>query len=392
MLPLDGVTVLSLEQAVAAPLATRQLADYGARVIKVERPGEGDFARHYDAVVKGLSSHFVWLNRSKESLALDVRELSGQTVVRRLLEQADVFVQNLAPGAVERLGLAPAELRKRLPRLITCSISGYGSSGPYSDRKAYDLLVQCETGVLAITGTSETPCKVGVAVADIAAGMFAAQGILLALRQRDRTGVGSHIETSLFDGLAEWMGFPAYFTAFGGTAPPRSGAAHATIAPYGPFRVGDGGTVFLAVQNESEWVRLCQSLLGEELAGHPMFATNGRRVANRDRLQELIEQRFAKERTEDLMDRLNEIQIACGRLNDVPEFLDHPQLRLRDRWREVESPSGPLRLMLPPLLIEGMEPVMGRIPAVGEHNGPILQELGLEAGGSGAVREEPLEL
>ncbi len=280
MLPLEGITVVSVEQAVAAPFATRQLADLGARVIKVERPG-GDFARRYDRTVKGLSSHFVWLNRSKESLVLDLKRPEGREVLRRLLSRADVFVQNLAPGAARRLGFGTTELREERPELITCSISGYGESGPYRDKKAYDLLVQCETGVVSVTGTPETPSKVGISVADIAAGMYAYSGILTALFRRERTGEGAALEVSLFEALAEWMGYPLYYTLYGGEQPPRTGASHAAIAPYGPYRCGDGGVVFLGIQNEREWERFCSEVLGRPaLADDPRFADNPSRVRN----------------------------------------------------------------------------------------------------------------
>lgn len=375
MLPLEGITVVSVEQAVAAPFATRQLADLGARVIKVERPG-GDFARRYDRTVKGLSSHFVWLNRSKESLVLDLKRPEGREVLRRLLSRADVFVQNLAPGAARRLGFGATELREERPELITCSISGYGESGPYRDKKAYDLLVQCETGVVSVTGTPETPSKVGISVADIAAGMYAYSGILTALFRRERTGEGAALEVSLFEALAEWMGYPLYYTLYGGEQPPRTGASHAAIAPYGPYRCGDGGVVFLGIQNEREWERFCSEVLGRPaLADDPRFADNPSRVRNRRALGEEIEAVFGGLSSGEVEERLEASGIANARLRDVAGLIGHPQLEARDRWREVGSEAGPLRALLPPVLF-GEEPVMGPIPEAGEHTEAILEELG----------------
>ncbi|MEW6638361.1 MAG: CaiB/BaiF CoA-transferase family protein [Actinomycetota bacterium] len=377
MLPLEGITVVSLEQAVAAPFATRQLADLGARVIKVERPKVGDFARHYDETVKGLSSHFVWLNRSKESLSLDLKAPGSREVMRKLLGRADVFVQNLAPGAAGRLGLGAKELRELYPRLIVCDISGYGSSGPYRDKKAYDLLVQCESGLVSITGTEETPSKVGISVADIAAGMYAYSGILTALYERERTGEGTALEVSLFEALAEWMGFPAYFTAYGGKQPPRTGASHAAIAPYGPYPCGDGKTVFLGIQNEREWERFCETVLERPGMVHdPRFSTNSRRVENRPELNRVIGKVFHRHPSEEVLSRLDRAGIANARMRSMHEFLEHPQLLARDRWREVSSPVGSLRALLPPVTVEGQEPVMGPIPDVGEHTEAILRELG----------------
>ncbi|MGZ3665903.1 MAG: CaiB/BaiF CoA transferase family protein [Ktedonobacterales bacterium] len=377
MAPLDGITVVSLEQAVAAPFATRQLADLGARVIKVERPGEGDFARHYDATVRGMSAYFVWLNRSKESLTLDLKHAEAATILQRLLATADVFVQNLAPGAAERLGLSAAALTSRYPRLIVCDISGYGSAGPYRDKKAYDLLVQCETGLVSVTGTPEQPAKVGISVADISAGMYAYSGILTALYQRERIGVGAALEVSLFDALGEWMSHPAYYTAYGSHPAARTGASHATIAPYGPFRAGDGSLTYLAVQNEREWARFCAVVLERpELAADPRFTNNAGRVAHREALQEAIELALSNLTGAQVLDRLERAQIANARLNDMREFWEHPQLAARDRWREVESPMGPLRALLPPVTMAGTTPRMGAIPALGEQTEPILRELG----------------
>jgi len=389
MLPLEGITVVSLEQAVAAPFATRQLADLGARIIKVERPGTGDFARSYDTTVKGLSSHFVWLNRSKESLTLDLKQDGAKRVLNRLIERADVFVQNLAPGATGRLGFGTETLRGRHPRLIVCDVSGYGSSGPYRDKKAYDLLVQCEAGLVSITGTPETPSKVGVSIADIACGMYAYSGILAALLRRERTGEGSAFEVSLFEALAEWMGFPAYFTLYGGKEPPRTGASHAAIAPYGPFECGDGEVIFLGIQNEREWRRFCEAVLGRpDMASDELFENNSRRVENREALEEEISAVFEDLPSEEAIRRLDAAGIANARMRTMRSFLDHPQLAARDRWREVGSPIGPLRVLLPPATPADTEPVMALIPGVGEHTDAILEELGYGEESIGALRRE----
>jgi itaconate CoA-transferase len=388
MLPLEGVTVVSLEQAVAAPFATRQLADLGARVVKVERPQVGDFARGYDTTVKGLASHFVWLNRSKESLTLDLKQDGAKEVLSRLIEGADVFVQNLAPGATGRLGFGAETLRERDPRLIVCDVSGYGSSGPYRDKKAYDLLVQCEAGLVSITGTPDTPSKVGVSIADIACGMYAYSGILAALLRRGRTGEGATIEISLFEALAEWMGFPAYFTMYGGKEPPRTGASHAAIAPYGPFRCGDGEVIFLGIQNEREWERFCEVVLGRpEMANDELFTSNSERVENRDILHQEIEAILEKLSSEEAIERLDGAKIANARMRTVRDFLDHPQLEARNRWKEVESPVGPLRALLPPANMDGTEPVMSPIPEVGEHTGKILTELGYDGDAVATLRQ-----
>jgi itaconate CoA-transferase len=376
MLPLKGITVVSLEQAVAAPFATRQLADLGARVVKVERPEVGDFARGYDETVKGLSSHFVWLNRSKESLTLNLKHSEAKDILSRLLANADVFIQNLAPGATERLGFGTYTLREQYPQLIVCDVSGYGSSGPYRDKKAYDLLLQCETGLVSITGTPETPSKVGISIADIACGMYAYTGVLTALYTRQKTGVGAAFEVSLFEALGEWMGFPAYFTAYGGSPPPRTGASHAAIAPYGPFTASDNKTVFFGIQNEREWVRFCEVVLEQpEVATDPRLNSNSKRVANVGELRGVIEGMFRNLTAEQIIGRLDAAQIANARMNTVEEFVDHPQLRARDRWREVNSPVGPLRALLPPVTMEGFDTVMRAIPAVGQHTDGILKEL-----------------
>lgn len=377
-LPLAGVTVVSLEQAIAAPFATRQLADLGARVIKVERPGAGDFARGYDETVHGISSHFVWVNRGKESLALDVKDEASRDVLERLLARADVFVQNLAPGAADRLGLGAETLRERYPRLIVCGISGYGTTGPYRDKKAYDLLVQCEAGLLSITGTQDAPAKAGIPIADIAAGMYAFTGTLTALYERQVTGVGSAFEVSMLDALGEWMGFPYYFATYGGTPPPRTGARHAAIAPYGPYRVGDGGQVFVGVQNDREWAALCTRVLARpDLVDDARFRTNSLRVAGNERLTELIEAAFADRTADEIVASLDAVGIANARMRTIAEYADHPQHAARDRLRTVDSPVGPLRALLPPVTVTGREAAMGAIPAVGEHTAAILAELGL---------------
>jgi itaconate CoA-transferase len=380
-LPLEGITVVSLEQAVAAPFATRQLADLGARVIKVERPGVGDFARSYDETVMGLSSHFVWLNRSKESLALDLRQDEAKEILRRLVARADVFVQNLAPGSAGRLGFGAEELRGEHPRLVYCSISGYGEDGPYTKKKAYDLLVQCEAGLVSITGTPETPSKVGISAADIAAGMYAYSGILSALFRRERTGEGATLEVSMLEALGEWMGFPAYFAGYGGEEPPRSGAAHAAIAPYGPFGCGDGEVIFLGIQNEREWKMFCEEVLGREgMAKDQRFDKNSRRVENRGALHAEIKGVFSGLTSEEVIERLEGAGVANARMRTVRQFLDHPQLDARNRWREFGSPVGPLRGLLPPATMDGAEPVMAPIPEVGEHNEKIIAEIGYGEG------------
>jgi len=376
-LPLEGITIVSLEQAVAAPFATRQLADLGARVIKVERSGVGDFARGYDETVRGMSSHFVWLNRSKESLALDLKEDENKEILRRLVARSDVVVQNLAPGAAGRLGFGAEDLRAEHPHLVYCSVSGYGEGGPYTQKKAYDLLVQCEVGLVSITGTPETPSKVGLPAADIAAGMYAYSGILSALFRRERTGEGATLEVSMLEALAEWMGFPAYFTGYGGEEPRRSGASHAAIAPYGPFACGDGEIVFLGIQNEREWKRFCEEVLGREgMAEDDRFDKNSRRVENRDELHAEIEEAFSSLSSEEAIERLEGAGVANARMRTVRQFLDHPQLEARNRWREFGSPVGPLRGLLPPATLAGAEPVMATIPEVGEHNEKLLAELG----------------
>ena len=378
--PLEGITVVGLEQVIAGPFCTRQLAELGARVIKIERPGGGDAARGYDKTVQGLSSHFVWVNRSKESLCLDVKHPDAKPVLDKLMANADVFVQNLAPGAAERLGLGAAELRAKHPKLIWCGISGYGPAGPYADKKAYDLLVQCEAGLLSVTGTPQQPAKAGIPVADIAAGMYALSSILAALYRRQAEGVGATLDITMFESLGEWMGFPAYFTAYGGAAPPRSGAHHATIVPYGPFKAGDGKTVFLSIQNEREFERYCDAvLLNSELKSNPKFSSGPVRAANRNAMHEEIDRVFSKLTAAKILERLDAADIANARLNSMQEFWDHPQLEARGRWREVGTPAGPIDAMQPPFNMDGFEPRMDAVPALGAHSTAILAELGFSS-------------
>jgi itaconate CoA-transferase len=375
---LEGLTVVSIEQAVAAPFATRQLADLGARVIKVERPGQGDFARDYDETVMGMSSHFVWLNRSKESIALDLKTDAGRRAMLALVARADVFVQNLAPGAAERLGLGAADLRAKHPGLIHVSISGYGPGGPYTDKKAYDLLVQCEAGLVSITGSPDEPAKVGISVADIAAGMYAYTGVLTALLRKGRTGEGATVEISMLESLGEWMGFPMYYAWYGGRSPERSGASHAAIAPYGPFPCAGGEQVFLGVQNEREWAVFADKVLDTpELATDERFVNNSLRVAHREDLNAEIAKTFSTISADDAIDRLEAAGIANARLRDLAGLVGHEQLAARNRWREVDSPVGPIKALVPPATLDGDEPMMGPIPAPGQHTEQILAELGL---------------
>ena len=379
MLPLQGITVVSLEQAVAAPFATRQLADLGARVIKVERPGPGDFARGYDKTVKGLSSHFVWTNRSKESITLDLKHEEAKKVLDKLLSEADVFVQNLAPGAVDRLGFSAQELQKKYPKLIICSISGYGTFGPYTNKKAYDLLIQCEAGLVSVTGTEETPSKAGISIADIAAGMYTYTGVLTAIISRYKTGKGAIIEVSMLEALAEWMGYPLYYSAYGKSEPQRTGASHATIYPYGPFKAGDQKMVFLGIQNEREWVQFCEEVLDKtEIAVDERFNNNSNRVANKDALRAIIETVFQNMDSDAIISSLEGAKIANARLNTVTELVEHPQLQARNRWREVDSPVGMLKALLPPVTSDEIDTVMNPVPAVGEHTASILEEFGFD--------------
>ncbi|HUA76584.1 MAG TPA: CaiB/BaiF CoA-transferase family protein, partial [Acetobacteraceae bacterium] len=375
--PLDGILVVTLEHAIAAPFATRQLADLGARVIKVERPGAGDFARSYDDRVRGLASHFVWCNRSKESLTLDLKHAEAGEILSRLLAKADVLVQNLAPGAAARLGLSEEALRPTHPRLILCDISGYGEDGPYRDRKAYDLLIQSEAGFLSVTGTEDHPSKAGISIADIAAGMYAYSGILAALIERNATGRGSKVEIAMLEALGEWMSFPLYYAFEGQAPPPRTGAAHATIYPYGPFATADGRTVMLGLQNEREWKIFCEAVLRKPaLAADPRFDSNGKRAANRELLAPIVTGIFAALTAEELVGLLDQAGIANAHVNDMPALWAHPQLAARRRWRKVGSPAGPVPALLPPANASTFAPRMDAVPALGEHSDVILGELG----------------
>ena len=379
MRPLAGITVVTLEHAIAAPFATRQLADLGARVIKVERPGVGDFARGYDERVRGLASHFVWTNRSKESLTLDVKHPEAQEILHRLvLERADIVIQNLAPGAAARLGLSYETLAPKKPELIVCDISGYGADGPYRDKKAYDLLIQSEAGFLSVTGTEDEPSKAGPSIADIAAGMYAYSSILAALLQRERTGRGQHLDISMLESLVEWMNYPLYYAFEGAPPPARTGASHATIYPYGPFPAGDGKTVMLGLQNEREWALFCKTVLQRpELANDPRFATNSKRSAAREELRAIIIDAFVGLTAEQVVERLDQAQIANAQVNDMHAVWEHPQLKARKRWREVDTPAGRVPALLPPGSWEEGDPRMDGVPALGEHTASILAELGL---------------
>jgi len=374
--PLDDVLVVALEQAVAAPYATRQLADLGARVIKIERPGAGDFARGYDRTVRGQSSYFVWLNRGKESVELDVKDPADRALLGAIIDRADVFVQNLIPGAARRLGLDAETLRAGHPSLIHCSISGYGESGPYASKKAYDLLVQCEAGLVMSTGTPETPSKAGFSVADLSTGMFAFSGILTALYDRERTGAGATLRVSLLDALGELMTQPAYFSRYGGEPPRRTGARHPSISPYGPFKVCDG-SVFFGIQNEREWLILCLDVLHRgDLAADPRFASNPARVTHNDELTAIIEESFLTRSADQVSDALESAGIASARLRAPADLADHPQLRARDRWRTVGTPGGEIEALLPPVEVAGSDPVMGPVPALGEHTAAVRMEFG----------------
>lgn len=377
MRPLEGITVITLEHAIAAPFCTRQLADLGARVIKVERPGVGDFARAYDERVRGLASHFVWTNRSKESLTLDVKHEASGRILMTLLERADVLVQNLAPGAAARLGLSYESLKEQFPRLIVCDVSGYGADGPYRDKKAYDLLIQSESGFLSITGSTDEPSKAGCSIADISAGMYAYSNILAALIQRGKTGRGRHIDVSMLESMVEWMSYPLYYSMDGAAPPPRAGASHATIYPYGPFVAGDGKTVMLGLQNEREWAAFCGKVLGRpELASDPRFSSNSRRVAAKPELREIIVEVFSRLTAEQVIALLDAAQIANARMNDMHELWQHAQLKARGRWVAVDTPAGSVPALLPPGMSNADAPRMDAVPALGEHTDMILQELG----------------
>jgi itaconate CoA-transferase len=374
MLPLNGITVIAFEHAVSAPFATRQLADLGARVIKIERPGVGDFARGYDERVRGLSSYFVWCNRSKESLTLDVKHPAASEILSRLLDKADVLVQNLAPGATERLGLSYEALRGRHPKLIFCDISGYGADGPYRDKKAYDLLIQSESGFVSVTGTPEHPAKAGCSIADISAAMYATNTILAALIARGNTGQGCRIDLSMLESMAEWMSNPLYYAFDGAPPPPRAGAAHATIYPYGPFAAGDGKSIMLGLQNEREWATFCEKVLEQpELAADARFITNSKRSDARTELSAIVTQVFSELTSQQVLERLDYARIANARVNDMHDLWDHPQLKARDRWVTVETPAGPIPALIPPGMTEAR---MGAVPELGEHTEPILRELG----------------
>jgi itaconate CoA-transferase len=386
--PLEGITVVSLEHAIAAPFCTRQLADLGARVIKIERPGVGDFARGYDTRVHGLSSHFVWTNRSKESLTLNLKDEEGKRIIDRLLQEADVLVQNLAPGAAAGLGLSAGVLHEKHPRLIVCDISGYGEDGPYRDKKAYDLLIQSEAGFLSVTGTRDEVVKAGCSIADIAAGMYAYSNILAALIKRGRDGRGSHIDLSMLEALTEWMSFPLYYAYQGAGAPQRSGAEHATIYPYGPFAAGDGKTVMLGLQNEREWKVFCEVVLEDAaLAGDARFSSNSRRHEHRNVLRQLILDMFAGMTAEQVVARLDRAQIANARVNGMDDLWQHPQLAARQRWAEVDTPAGKVAALLPPGVNDSYDYRMDPIPALGEHTDAILGGLGYDAAAIATLRE-----
>ena len=375
-LPLEGITVVSLEHAIAAPFCTRQLADMGARVIKIERPGVGDFARKYDERTRGMASHFVWTNRSKESLTLDLKHADAGPVLEQLLSQADVLVQNLAPGAAARMGLSFDALHTKFPKLIVCDISGYGEGGPYETKKAYDLLIQSESGFVSVTGSADEPSKAGCSIADISAGSYAYSSILNALLLRHKTGLGSHLDVSMLESMVEWMSFPLYYAFEGAAPPPRAGASHATIYPYGPFPVGDGNTIMLGLQNEREWVIFCEKVIEQKaLAIDPEFDNNTKRTANRARLRAVIVELFSKMTIAQVEQKLEEAQIANARVNEMKDVWAHPQLKARNRWTEVQSPVGLLPALLPPATNNQFDARMDPIPGIGEHTRAILKEL-----------------
>jgi itaconate CoA-transferase len=378
-LPLEGITVVSLEHAIAAPFCTRQLADMGARVIKIERPGVGDFARKYDERTRGMASHFVWTNRSKESLTLDLKHADAGPILEQLLAQADVLVQNLAPGAAARMGLSFEALHSKFPKLIVCDISGYGEGGPYETKKAYDLLIQSESGFVSVTGSADEPSKAGCSIADISAGSYAYSSILNALLLRHKTGLGSHLDVSMLESMVEWMSFPMYYAFEGAAPPPRSGASHATIYPYGPFPVGDGNTIMLGLQNEREWVIFCEKVLEQKsLAIDPEFDNNTKRTASRVRLRAVIVELFSTMTIAQVEQKLEDAQIANARVNEMKDVWAHPQLKARHRWTEVQSPVGLLPALLPPATNNQFDARMDPIPSIGEHTKAILKELGVD--------------
>ncbi len=386
--PLAGVRVLALEQAVAGPLCTRHLADLGADVVKIERPGGGDFARRYDTAVKGLSSYFVWLNRGKRSLTLDMKHPAARDILEKLVATSDVVVQNLGPGAIDRLGFAPERLRRDYPALVITSISGYGSGGPYETRKAFDLLLQGETGVIATTGHGDQLAKLGISVGDIGAAVYGVIGTLAALYERRADGQGRLVETSLFDALSEWMGYPAYFTLYGGEPPARAGVRHATVVPYGSYACADGAVLF-AVQTEAQWKSFCEIVCGHpEWETDERFNTSAKRRVNRNVLEAMIEEAFSTLPRGEVERRLDAADIPFGAVKEVAEFVAHPQLTARDRWRDVASPAGPLRAIVPPIDLEGMEPNMGAIPDVGDHTDAILADLGYDPEAIAQLREQ----
>ncbi|MFC9835239.1 CaiB/BaiF CoA transferase family protein [Rhodococcus sp. NPDC127530] len=377
LLPLDGITVVSFEQAVAAPIATRHLADLGARVIKVERIGEGDFARNYDSAVHGIASHFVWLNRGKESVTVDLKTAEGVSVVRKLVGRADVVVQNLAPGAMDRLGLGAEELRRDRPELIVVNMTGYGTDGPLKDRKAYDMLVQAETGLCSITGTPETATKTGVPVSDIAAGMYALTAVQAALFRRERTGVGAVVDVSMFDATVEWLGHPMYLQMYQDTQVQRMGLSHASISPYDAYPTVDG-RILIGVQNDRGWRALVTEVFDRpDLVEDPKFATNILRVRHRAETDAVVAEHTRRFDTDELDKRLAAAGVPASRLNDMRDLIDHPQLSERDRWRQIDTESGQVRAVLPPMTFTDVELPMGPVPALGQHTEAVLTELGL---------------
>ncbi len=387
MRPLEGITVVALEHVIAGPFCTRQLADLGARIIKIERPGVGDPARAYDDRVRGMSSHFVWTNRSKESLTLDLKQAEAIEIVHKLLRNADVLIQNLAPGAAARMGFSFDALENNYPKLIVCDISGYGADGPYRDKKAYDLLIQSESGLLSVTGTEETPSKAGCSIVDIASGMYAYSNILAALIERGRSGKGCRIDISMLESMAEWMSFPLYYAYDDAPPPPRAGASHATIYPYGPFPAGDGKVVMLGLQNEREWAIFCDKVLARpELKTDERFSSSQKRSSARKELYDIIVDLFSSFSAEEIVKRLDEAQIGNARMNDMREVWEHGQLRARNRWREVQSPVGPIKALLPPGVPDSFDPRIDPIPSVGEHTESILAELGYSASAISELR------